>query len=153
MTTRFEDEDILHLLTGRTPLNLNRFLSQNLKEAGLSLTKEQLSVMAVLWRTDGCSQQVLADATDRGRAGITRLLDNLEKEGLIERHPSQADRRTNLIFLTKKGKVIEKEVVAVVEETISAITKNISDDEIKKLRKIFEKINKNILEIGIHQES
>jgi len=153
MTTRIEDEDILHLLTGRTPLNLNRFLSYNLKEAGISLTKEQWSVMAVLWKNDGCTQQVLADATDRGRAGITRLLDNLEKEGFIERRASKADRRANLIFLTKRGIAIEKEVVAVVEETISAITKNISDDEIKRLRIIFEKINKNILEIGIHQES
>lgn len=149
MTTRIKNEDILHLLTGRTPLNLNRFLSQNLKEAGISLTKEQWSVMAVLWKTDGCTQQVLADATYRGRAGITRLLDNLEKERYIQRRSSETDRRTNLVFLTKKGKDIEKEVVDVVEETIRAMTKNISDKEIKELRDIFEKINKNIIEIGI----
>lgn len=153
MTTRIESEDILHLLTGRTPLNLNRFLSQNLKEAGISLTKEQWSVMAVLWKSDGCTQQTLADETYRDRAGVTRLLDNLEKDGYVERRPHKTDRRTNLIYLTPKGRAVEKEVVDVLDETVSAITKDISDEEINRLRQIFRQINQNIQELEIHHQS
>lgn len=153
MTTRLESEDILHLLTGRTPLNLNRFLSNNFKDAGISLTKEQWSVMAVLWEKDGCTQQMLADATYRDRAGVTRLLDNLQKDGYVERRPHKTDRRTNLIYLTKKGKAIEKEVVDVLNDTVTTLTKDISDEEIRSLKHILRQINKNIQELEIHQKA
>ena len=149
MTTRIVNEDVFHLLIGRTPQNLNRFLSHNLKEAGIPMTREQWSVMAVLWKTDGCTQQILADATHRGRAGITRLIDNLEKEGYVERRPDKKDRRSNLIFLTSKGKAIENQVVAVLKATVSAITKDISDKEVNQLREILSKINANILELEL----
>lgn len=144
MTTTIENEDILHLLTGRTPLNLNRLLSYYLKESGTALTKEQWSVMAVLWKSDGCTQQVLADETYRDRPGITRLLDNLEKEGFIERRPHATDRRTNLIFLTKKGKDVRRPVMKALDKTIQAATVNISDKQLNELRTIFDQIYKNI---------
>lgn len=144
MTTRIKNEDLFHLLTGRTPLGINRVFSHQLKKAEISLTKEQWSVMAVLWKEDGVTQQFLADATFRDRAGITRLLDNLERDRLVERRPHEEDRRTNLIFLTKKGKEIEEDVVNVLEETIHSVTENIDDDSIENLRFVFEKINDNI---------
>lgn len=144
MTTRIENEDILHLLTGRTPLNINRLLSQYLKMEGVSLTKEQWSLMAVLWKTDGLTQQSLADATFRDRPGVTRLLDNLEKDGFIERRPHATDRRTNLIFLTKKGKTVRNDVVKALNNTVAAATENVSDKQLNILRTIFEQINRNI---------
>lgn len=144
MTTRVENEDILHLLTGRTPLNINRLLSQYLRMAGVSLTKEQWSLMAVLWKTDGLTQQSLADATYRDRPGVTRLLDNLEKDGFIERRPHATDRRTNLIFLTKKGRSVRNDVVKALKDTVAAATENISDKQLDNIRTVFEQINRNI---------
>lgn len=100
--------------------------------------------MAVLWRNDGCTQQAIADATYRDRPGTTRLLDNLQKDGFIERKADKSDRRTNLIYLTQKGKSIEKAVVNALNKTIDVATKGISDQKINTLREIFEQINKNI---------
>lgn len=149
MTTRIKNEDIFNLLTGRTPLSINRLLSYFLKESGISLTKEQWSVMAVLWDKDGCTQQVIATATYRDRPGTTRLLDNLEKQGYIERKPEIADRRTNLIYLTKKGKSIEQKVISALNKTIDLATQNITDRQISSLRNIFGQINKNIQELEL----
>ena len=149
MTTRIENEDILNLLTGRTPLNINRLLTAHLKESDISLTKEQWSVMAVLWKKNSCNQQEIADATYRDRPGTTRLLDNLEKDGFIERKPDKTDRRTNLIYLTTKGKTIEKKVVDALNKTIDTATKGITDQQISQLRSIFEQINNNIQELEI----
>jgi len=149
MTTRIKNQDVFHLLIGRTPQNMNRFFSYNLKVAGVPLTREQWSVMAVLWKTDGCTQQMLADATYRGRAGITRLIDNLEKEGYVERKADPNDRRSNLIFLTSKGKEIQEDVVSVLNETVSAITKDISDKDIRQLSETLSHINSNILELEL----
>lgn len=141
------NEDILHLLTGRTPLNLNKLLSDKIKSAGISLTKEQWSVMAVLWKEDGCTQQTLADQTYRGRAGITRLLDTLERKGFVERKDDPEDRRNKLIFLTELGKSIEGTVVSVLSDIITSLTTGISKDQLDSFRNTFEKINININKI------
>lgn len=108
--------------------------------------------MAVLWKNDGCTQQVIADATYRDRPGTTRLLDSLEREGYIERRPQKQDRRTNLIFLTRKGKSIERTVVAALNKTIEVATRGISGKQINQLREIFETINNNIQTLELNQQ-
>lgn|SRR5690606_13232852 len=144
MTMILKNEDFIHLLTGRTPLNMDRLLSYHLKEEQIPLSREQWSVMAVLWKEDGCTQQRLADVTHRDRPGITRLLDNLQKEGFIERRAHETDRRTNRIFLTAKGKSVQGNVVRALTKTVEAATKNISNAQLSNLRKTFEQINNNI---------
>lgn len=78
-------ENKYNLLSGRVALLLNRFLSQQFKNKGISLTREQWSVLAVLWKADGCSQQMIANSTSRDKPSVTRLIDNLVKEGYVKR--------------------------------------------------------------------
>ncbi len=139
------NENKFNLLTGRVPLLLNRFLSQKLKSEKIDLTREQWSVLAVLWKTDGCSQQIIADATNRDKPGITRLIDNLAKEGYVIRKNDEKDRRLNLIFLTSKGKKIKEPVMKVVDETIEQATKGLNDDQIIVIRNAFQVIYENII--------
>lgn len=149
MTTVIKSNDIVPLLTGRTPMKVNRLMDFYLKEEHIPLSKEQWSVMAVLWEKDGCTQQEIADATFRDRAGITRLLDNLQKNDLVERRAAVNDRRTNLVFLTKNGRKIEAKVVKVLKKTIDAITAGISHQEIENIRRTFQRINENIEQLKI----
>lgn len=150
MTTNLKNQDIVPLLTGRTPQNINRLLSYFLKKSKVPLTREQWSVMAVLWKNDGCQQQALADATHRDRPGITRLIDNLEKENLVVRKPDPHDRRSNLIFLTEKGKKIENKVIQALNDTIKVATHNMEKEELNVLRKAFDQINQNIQKFNLN---
>ncbi|SEH85206.1 DNA-binding transcriptional regulator, MarR family [Paenimyroides aquimaris] len=137
-------ENKYNLLAGRVPLLINRFLSQKFKVNGIDLTREQWSVLAVLWKKDGCSQQNLVNATSRDKPGITRLLDNLVKEGYVKREHHKTDRRTNLIYLTEKGKDIEQSVMKVVNETIDQSTEGLSQEQTLVLRNAFQLIYDNI---------
>ncbi len=138
------NENKYNLLAGRVPLLLNRFLSQNFKARGIHLTREQWSVLAVLWKTDGCSQQLIADTTSRDKPSITRLVDNLVKEGYVTREQHESDRRTNLIYLTQKGKEVEVPVMEVVDETIGKATCGLSEMQIEVIRDAFQLIYDNI---------
>lgn len=137
-------ENKFNLLAGRVPLLLNRFISQNFKRDGIELTREQWSVLAVLWKNDGCSQQVIADETSRDKPSVTRLIDNLVKEGYVERRNDEKDRRLNLIFLTEKGKEIEASVLDSVNETIGIATKGLSEEQILFIRDCFQIVYDNI---------
>ena len=137
-------ENKFNLLAGRVPLLLNRFISQNFKRDGIELSREQWSVLAVLWKNDGCSQQVIADETSRDKPSVTRLIDNLVKEGYVERRNDEKDRRLNLIFLTEKGKEIEASVLDSVNETIGIATKGLSEEQILFIRDCFQVVYDNI---------
>ena len=138
------NENKFNLLAGRVPLLLNRFLSQQFKAKGLLLTREQWSVLAVLWKTDGCSQQIIADTTSRDKPSVTRLIDNLVKEGYVTRESHETDRRTNLIYLTQKGKDVKPLVMEVVDETIMLSTEGLNEEEIDIIRNAFQLIFNNI---------
>lgn len=137
-------ENKYNLLSGRVPLLLNRFLSQQFKNKNLNLTREQWSVLAVLWKSDGCSQQVIADSTSRDKPSVTRLIDNLVKEGYVIRKNHENDRRLNLIYLTDKGKNIEKDVIEIVDDTIEKATQGLSDDQIVAIRDAFQVVYDNL---------
>lgn len=137
-------EDRYNLLTGNVPLLFNRFLSQQFRLTGIELTREQWSVMVPLWKEDGCSQQAIADFTHRDKPGITRLIDNLEKQGYVERRGHPGDRRQNLIFLTHKGKNIEKEIMNVVNAVTEKATKGLLEDQVMEIKNVFQLIRENI---------
>ena len=142
--TKLSNENKYNLLTGRIPLLLNRFLIKKFKDNNIYLTREQWSILAVLWKNDGCSQQVLAEATYRDKPSITRLIDNLEKEGYVERKADKNDRRLNLIFLTQKGRDIEIPMMKIVNETIDIATTNLTEEQILNIRDSFQLIFDNI---------
>ncbi|MBM3944882.1 MAG: MarR family transcriptional regulator [SAR202 cluster bacterium] len=50
--------------------------------------------------------QALADLVILSRSGLTRLIDRLEKEGLVRREPSREDRRGSYAILTDKGREV-----------------------------------------------
>lgn len=138
------NEDKYNILAGRVPLLLNRFLSQQFNAMQLALSREQWSVLVVLWKADGCSQQMIAEATYRDKPSITRLIDNLVKEGYVVRSNDKNDRRLNLIFLTEKGKQIQKAAIQVIDDTINKATKGLSEDQMHAVRDAFELIYNNL---------
>ncbi len=144
MATILSFEEQYNLLTGRIFMYITRFLNQNFKAAGIDITKEQWTVLAVLWQQDGISQQAIADETGRDKPSTTRLLDNLEKLGYIERRPDSTDRRINNIYLTRAGISSEKRIMKAVEATFAMLSAGISDKEQETIRKVFNTIYKNL---------
>lgn len=144
METMFTPENLYGILSGRTHSAFNRALLNNFRKNNIALTKEQWTILGVLWQDDGCSQQTLADRTYKDKPGITRLIDNLEKESLVERRPDTKDRRLNLIFLTSKGKAIEKEVIEIVNQTINDTVKGIDPQNLKIVKDTFLQIYDNL---------
>jgi len=139
-----KSRDFYNLLTGRTPQAFNLSLNKNFRENNVDLTREQWSILALLWEEDGKSQQFLADKSYRDRPSVTRLIDNLERMKLVERQADPNDRRSKLIFLTTKGKNMEEKVKKVVEKTVDQAIQNIDISEIEFMKTIFDKIYNNL---------
>lgn len=72
---------------------------------------------------------------------ISRLLNSLEEQGLIERNTSSKDKRITLISLTSKGKKRRDEIRDVVVKFNTEINESIGEDEITKCLHTLSAIN------------
>ena len=91
----------------------------------------------------------LADAVLLSRSGLTRLIDRLEKKGLIERSGCPKDRRATYAVLTESGRKAREEAWGVFEEKIVEIFgSEIHDGEseflIEFYCRILNKMNRSI---------
>jgi MarR family 2-MHQ and catechol resistance regulon transcriptional repressor len=104
------------------------------------LTLSQFSILEALYHLGPLCQKDLACKLLKTGGNITMVVDNLEKQGLVQRERSIKDRRYFTINLTKEGKariekIFPKHVDAIVEE-LSVL----SDDELKQLNKMLKQV-------------
>lgn len=111
-------DEIFSFLSGKASTAMSRRLQRNLKGVPCSMTAEQWSIMYHLWKEEGLTQQELAHFTYRDKPSITRLINNLEKMGLVIRVNDKQDRRSNLIYLTKEGRKMKDAGIAQAEKTL-----------------------------------
>lgn len=91
---------------------LHKRLTMAFEENGFDVTPEQFSVLALLWYKEGVNQQDIADELRKDKTTIARIIANMINRNLIVKIPNQLDKRNNLIYLTKKGKELQTEMVA-----------------------------------------
>ncbi len=123
---------------------LYRRLARYMREKNLPITPDQFRVLTSLWQQDGKSQQELAAASNRDRANVTRLIDILEREGIVERQDDENDRRVFRIYLTKKGRELEAEAAECAQQAIKDAQKGISKEEIEVCMKVLRKTIGNL---------
>jgi len=76
---------------------LRTYADQRARQFGIS--RAQWAVLVRLDRSEGLKQSELAEILDLQPISLTRLLDRLAKNGLIERRADPNDRRANRLYL------------------------------------------------------
>ena len=99
-----EIEVVFAVISGKVSSAINRAMYKDFRNAGIEITPEQWSILVYLSQKDGETQKNIAEATYKDKPSVTRLIDNMEKQGLLKRTQHSTDRRTNKIFLTEEGK-------------------------------------------------
>src|SRR5690606_26631425 len=131
-------------ITGKASIAIVRRLHRNFKSNNIEITAEQWSVLFQLWEKEGLSQQEIANKTFKDKPSITRLLNNMEKLNLVVRVPHQSDKRTNLIYLTQKGKDLKKRSIKQADITLQEALKDVSEENVQicyaTLQKVFENL-------------
>jgi len=100
----------------------------------LEQSSARMETLAVILSSPPLSPQV--DIARRLRIEgptLTRMLESLEKDGLVERLPDPADRRTKLLRLTKAGEETLEQMFAAADEMRGHLLDGFTDDEIDEL--------------------
>lgn len=111
---------------------------------GLELTPEQWVVLVQLWRTDGQSQSALSELTLRDRPTMSRILDTMEKSGLIVRVVDEHDARSRLVTLTRTGKALQAKLVPVAKKLVARLEQGIPAAELEVTHRTLQRILENL---------
>jgi MarR family 2-MHQ and catechol resistance regulon transcriptional repressor len=112
--------------------------SRKLEEAGYSMMAWAL--VGFLNKFGPTTQRDIAAGIGQHPAGVSRLIDDLEKEGFVRRRRDDQDRRRALVEATARGKTMwtaaEPLVAASLKETLSPL----AIEEQRQLRKLLRKL-------------
>jgi MarR family transcriptional regulator for hemolysin len=95
--------------------------------AKIGMTRAQWAVLVRLERAEGLKQAELADMLDLQPITLTRLVDRLCDNGLIERRSDPKDRRAKRLFLTAAAKPLLERLHALGEAVMTGVLDGVDD--------------------------
>lgn len=137
------EENILFQI-GELSRLLHKKISNTFAEHRFGVTVEQFGILALLWYDEGITQQTIADTLNRDKTTIARVVEHMIRQSLIVKVPDQLDRRNKPIYLTQKGKSLQKEMVEASGEVFYRALKGIPDGDIAHGLKVLNRISNNL---------
>jgi MarR family transcriptional regulator for hemolysin len=108
------------------------------------ITRSQWAVLAKLERTEGLKQSELAEMMEMQPISLTRLIDRLCDNDLIERRSDANDRRANRLYLRPAARPLLKKLGELRAEITRAALNNMSSTEASDLVRLLETIKDNV---------
>ena len=128
------------------PRSLNREFAFSLNDAARMLrtyadyrgaqfgvTRAQWAVLVRLDRFEGLKQSELAEMLDLQPITLTRLLDRLCNNGLIERRSDPNDRRAKRLFLTAAARPMLEQLGALGEDMMTTALAGVSRETVEQI--------------------
>lgn len=136
--------DSLGFLVGTAGRAISNGISRKFRERGFTATTEHWVILVQLWNEDGQTQTELAEKTGKDEPAVSRLIQNMIARNLIIRKTDPADKRCRRIYLTEKGNTQQKELMALVQETLTEATAHIAKDDVATTKKVLRQIATNL---------
>ena len=123
---------------------LKQYSAAMLKQYNVGLTPEQFLLIDLLWNQGPMSQQQMADLMQKDKNSITKLVDALEKKGLVVRKKDETDRRSNLLVLTSEADGLKMDAKEKGISILDSILEGISEEELKSFLDTLAKLTNNM---------
>jgi len=114
------------------------------KASSFGLTRAKWAVLARLDRFEGLKQNELAEMLDLQPISLTRLLDGLSENGLIERRSDPNDRRAKRLFLTPAARPLLDRLSELGEDLMTTALAGLDRSEMSALLTSLTTIKENL---------
>ncbi|MCO5081112.1 MAG: MarR family transcriptional regulator [Rhizobiaceae bacterium] len=112
-----------------------RALAQALADQGLS-DATALPLTMLSRHGDGKRQNELADMLGLEGTSVVRVLDSLERDGLVRRQEDDRDRRAKRIFLTEEGRALAARSEHVFAQLRSELLEGVGIEDIRATQRL-----------------
>lgn len=117
-------------------------LAQHFRAQQIALSPLHYKVLQLIHAQDPATPQLIAQLTGRDKAQVTRLLQEMEKQGMIEKRPHPTDKRSICLALTPLAceRVNQGEqLAALLDERLCSL---LEPAEVEQLQQLLGKIEK-----------
>jgi MarR family transcriptional regulator, organic hydroperoxide resistance regulator len=126
---------------GNTVRTIRARVDRSLQSVGLRLGQYQ--VLRHLWEQDGLTPREIAERLDVEMPTVTRTVQRMVRDGLVQRQAHPADARSVRIYLTKRGQELRASLVSIVEEETERSLRGFSPQERATFVRMLERISEN----------
>ena len=123
---------------------LKLYTGAMLRQSNVGLTPEQFLLIDLLWNQGPMSQQQMADTMHKDKNSVTKLVDALEKKGMVVRSRNDSDRRSNTLVLTEKGQEMKCNAKETGISILDKMLEGISEEELKSFLSTLNKMSANM---------
>jgi len=135
-------EQYVPYLLNRAGARIAAAFNADMRQIGASL--QVWRVLAALREQDGRRMGDLSKTTSIEVSTLTRLVDNMEKDGLVVRRREAGDARAISLHVTPNGRRLTQRIVPIAERYEAVALKGFSAAEIAVLKKALRRLYDNM---------
>ncbi|NQV50478.1 MAG: MarR family transcriptional regulator [Candidatus Marinimicrobia bacterium] len=121
--------------------SIGHVLRHNMDGHGITMT--QFGVLEILEHLGSLPLKTIGEKILLSSSNLVTVIDNLEKQGLVNRQNNPADRRSVMVCLTDKGKSTLKPIFQSHLEQLVECFSILNEDELKVLGELSKKLGLN----------
>jgi DNA-binding MarR family transcriptional regulator len=118
-------------------------LESAFREQGIPFTAEQYRLMYLVCSQPAAHQEYYARKLGRDRSSLTRMIQQLEKSGMLTRIPSDHDRRSLQVAPSTKGVEWALKANKVADEAMRQLWEGIAAEERETLNSLLMRLRGN----------
>lgn len=136
-------KELLGTTIGKLRNKLHRLMKQRyVAEANIKLTVEEFILLTMIRAKTDQILQNIAIATGKNKSVVMRMIDSLEKKGLVKRTVNPEDRRENLLSTTDMGEQVVAEYHKIEKKLSYELLKGIPDEKVEVFFEVVEEISR-----------
>ena len=136
-------QDVLFYSLESASKAYRRFAQARLHAAGVDITIDQWLVLKTIHDSADVTLQAVGAAVFKDFASITRIVQLLERKGLLRRKPHPTDGRRSELVLTRAGGTVIRTVEPIAQANRRQALAGIDADEVARLRAVLKRITEN----------
>ena len=113
-----------------------------LREIGLYIGQEL--ALFHLWEQDGITQSQLREKAGSQPSTMSNMLRKLEQDGIIYRCHDDVDSRVSTVYLTDKGKQLQKPVNKIWQQHEQKMFEGMLPEELLLMRRLLQQMSNNL---------
>ena len=136
-------QDVLFYSLESASKAYRRFAQARLHESGVDITIDQWLVLKTIHESPDITLQKVGAAVFKDFASVTRIVQLLERKGLLRRKPHPNDGRRSELALTSSGESVIRTVEPIAQANRRRALEGIDAEEVARLRELLKRIVEN----------
>ncbi|WP_028022391.1 MarR family winged helix-turn-helix transcriptional regulator [Enterovibrio calviensis] len=125
---------------------LKRKMIESIEELELGIAPMNVRVLKIIRVKKNITAIDIAHLLNRDKAQVTRLLNALIEQGLIQKEPNPEDKRSQCLRLTNSGEQILKQIAGIDASVFKQLSEGVSEEEWEAFTRIADKMTRNLTE-------